>query len=436
MGQKVGTMSGGERQSLAIARAEYRGARLLILDEPTSALGVNEAAIVLRHVIRARARGLGVVFITHNVHHALPIGDRFVILSRGRVAGTYPRARDRRGGAQQAHGRRRRVRRAPARAGGAGAAAETLGRQRPAPDAVAPTSSPSARRGPSSAKARSGTPARGSSGGSTSGERRSTATIRRPAGTMSSRRRNMSARSPSASRAAWSSPWRTGSISAIRATGQFTADRRSRGRPAGHPFQRRQDRPPGAFLVRHGLRGPAAQDGICRAPSTASTPTCPATAWSSGIGSSNGLAFSPDSRTMYFADSQGGFVWAWDFDPASGDIANRRRLHRLPRHRRLRRRRHGRRRGLLLVDAAGNRQGLPLRSRRRADADDSACRPRSRPAASSAARTSTCSTSPRAAPEAQRSARRRALRDRCRREGPVAALFQGLMPKVSVTGET
>jgi simple sugar transport system ATP-binding protein len=89
--QKVGTMSGGERQSLAIARAEYRGARLLILDEPTSALGVNEAAIVLRHVIRARARGLGVVFITHNVHHALPIGDRFVILNRGRVAGTYPR---------------------------------------------------------------------------------------------------------------------------------------------------------------------------------------------------------------------------------------------------------------------------------------------------------------------------------------------------------
>ena len=92
LSQKVGTMSGGERQSLAIARAEYRGARLLILDEPTSALGVNEAAIVLRHVIRARARGLGVIFITHNVHHALPIGDRFVILSRGRVAGTYPRS--------------------------------------------------------------------------------------------------------------------------------------------------------------------------------------------------------------------------------------------------------------------------------------------------------------------------------------------------------
>jgi simple sugar transport system ATP-binding protein len=90
--QKVGTMSGGERQSLAIARAEYRGARLLILDEPTSALGVNEAAIVLRHIIRARARGLGVVFITHNVHHALPVGDRFVIVSRGRIAGAFQRS--------------------------------------------------------------------------------------------------------------------------------------------------------------------------------------------------------------------------------------------------------------------------------------------------------------------------------------------------------
>ncbi|MFN8620740.1 MAG: ATP-binding cassette domain-containing protein [Chloroflexota bacterium] len=90
--QKVGTMSGGERQSLAIARAEYRGARVLILDEPTSALGVNEAAVVLRHVIRARARGLGVILITHNVRHALPIGDRFLILNRGRVLGDFPRA--------------------------------------------------------------------------------------------------------------------------------------------------------------------------------------------------------------------------------------------------------------------------------------------------------------------------------------------------------
>jgi simple sugar transport system ATP-binding protein len=91
--QLVGTLSGGERQTLAIARAEYFGARVLILDEPTSALGVKEAAIVLRHVIRARAKGLGVIFITHNVQHALPIGDRFTILSHGRLAASSSAAR-------------------------------------------------------------------------------------------------------------------------------------------------------------------------------------------------------------------------------------------------------------------------------------------------------------------------------------------------------
>jgi|tagenome__1003787_1003787.scaffolds.fasta_scaffold20645694_2 simple sugar transport system ATP-binding protein len=90
-GQLVGTLSGGERQTLAIARAEYFGAKVLILDEPTSALGVKEAAIVLRHVIRARAKGLGVIFITHNVQHALPVGDRFTILSHGRLAGEFVR---------------------------------------------------------------------------------------------------------------------------------------------------------------------------------------------------------------------------------------------------------------------------------------------------------------------------------------------------------
>jgi simple sugar transport system ATP-binding protein len=89
--QLVGTLSGGERQTLAIARAEYFGARVLILDEPTSALGVKESAIVLRHAISARKRGLGVIFITHNVQHALPIGDSFTILTRGRSGGTYER---------------------------------------------------------------------------------------------------------------------------------------------------------------------------------------------------------------------------------------------------------------------------------------------------------------------------------------------------------
>ncbi len=89
--QAVGTLSGGERQTLAIARAEYFGARVLILDEPTSALGVKQSAFVLRHIIAARNRGLGVVFITHNVQHALPIGDTFTILSRGRISGTFKR---------------------------------------------------------------------------------------------------------------------------------------------------------------------------------------------------------------------------------------------------------------------------------------------------------------------------------------------------------
>jgi simple sugar transport system ATP-binding protein len=90
--QAVGTLSGGERQTLAIARAEHFGARVLILDEPTSALGVKESAIVLRHVIAARNRGLGVIFITHNIQHALPVGDTFTILSRSRHGGTFRRA--------------------------------------------------------------------------------------------------------------------------------------------------------------------------------------------------------------------------------------------------------------------------------------------------------------------------------------------------------
>jgi simple sugar transport system ATP-binding protein len=87
----VGTLSGGERQSVAIARAVYFGAKVLILDEPTAALGVKEAAVVLKYIAQARARDLGVVFITHNVHHAYPIADRFTILNRGRSYGTFDR---------------------------------------------------------------------------------------------------------------------------------------------------------------------------------------------------------------------------------------------------------------------------------------------------------------------------------------------------------
>lgn len=87
--QPVGTLSGGERQSLAIARAVYFGAKVLILDEPTSALGVKEAGTVLRYVTQARDRGLAVIFISHNVHHAYPVGDRFTVLNRGQSLGTF-----------------------------------------------------------------------------------------------------------------------------------------------------------------------------------------------------------------------------------------------------------------------------------------------------------------------------------------------------------
>jgi simple sugar transport system ATP-binding protein len=81
--QPVGTLSGGERQCVAIARAVHFGARVLILDEPTAALGVKQAGVVLRYIAAASRRGLGVVFITHNPHHAWLVGDRFVVLKRG-----------------------------------------------------------------------------------------------------------------------------------------------------------------------------------------------------------------------------------------------------------------------------------------------------------------------------------------------------------------
>jgi simple sugar transport system ATP-binding protein len=87
--QPVGTLSGGERQSVAIARAVHFGARVLILDEPTSALGVRQAGLVLRYIARARDRGVGVVLITHNPHHAHPVGDRFLVLNRGRAVGEF-----------------------------------------------------------------------------------------------------------------------------------------------------------------------------------------------------------------------------------------------------------------------------------------------------------------------------------------------------------
>jgi simple sugar transport system ATP-binding protein len=89
--QLVGTMSGGERQVLAIGRAMYFGAKVLILDEPTSALGVKEASIVLRLMRQARSEGVAIVFITHNASHALAVGSRFVVLIQGRIAAQIAR---------------------------------------------------------------------------------------------------------------------------------------------------------------------------------------------------------------------------------------------------------------------------------------------------------------------------------------------------------
>lgn len=88
----VGTLSGGERQSLAVARALYFGARVLILDEPTAALGVRQTDLLLRNIERAKERGVGIVFVTHNPRQAHPIGDDFVVLRRGEVIANSARS--------------------------------------------------------------------------------------------------------------------------------------------------------------------------------------------------------------------------------------------------------------------------------------------------------------------------------------------------------
>ena len=91
--QPVGTLSGGQRQVVAIARAVHFGARVLILDEPTAALGVAQSGIVLKYIAAAaREQGIGVIFITHNPHHAYMVGDHFIVLARGEVDLDTPRS--------------------------------------------------------------------------------------------------------------------------------------------------------------------------------------------------------------------------------------------------------------------------------------------------------------------------------------------------------
>ncbi len=87
--QLVGTLSGGERQALAIGRAVHFGARVLVLDEPTASLGVRESATVLKLIERVRARGVAVLFITHNAYHAYAAGDRFMVLRRGKGLASF-----------------------------------------------------------------------------------------------------------------------------------------------------------------------------------------------------------------------------------------------------------------------------------------------------------------------------------------------------------
>ena len=83
--EPVWTLSGGERQSVAITRAMHFGAKLLLLDEPTAALSVRETRNVLQSIGHAREQGLGVLYIDHNMSHVLPVADRIVLLELGRV---------------------------------------------------------------------------------------------------------------------------------------------------------------------------------------------------------------------------------------------------------------------------------------------------------------------------------------------------------------
>jgi simple sugar transport system ATP-binding protein len=88
----VATLSGGEREGVAIARAMFFRAELIILDEPTQALSLTQAREVLKFVERARGEGSSVILITHNVYHAYEVADRIVILDRGAIVGEFPRA--------------------------------------------------------------------------------------------------------------------------------------------------------------------------------------------------------------------------------------------------------------------------------------------------------------------------------------------------------
>jgi len=87
--ETVSFLSGGERQAIAIARAMYFGAKLLILDEPTAALSVGETKKVLEHIVNVREKGISAIFITHNIYHVYEVADRFVVLEKGVKVGDF-----------------------------------------------------------------------------------------------------------------------------------------------------------------------------------------------------------------------------------------------------------------------------------------------------------------------------------------------------------
>ena len=90
--QKVRTLSGGQRQCVGIARSVYFNARVIVLDEPTAALGVEETRKVLELVREMRAQGLSVVMISHNLAHVFDLADRITVMKTGVVAGSRRRA--------------------------------------------------------------------------------------------------------------------------------------------------------------------------------------------------------------------------------------------------------------------------------------------------------------------------------------------------------
>jgi ABC-type sugar transport system ATPase subunit len=87
----VGLLSGGQRQAVAVARAIRQGGRLIIMDEPTAAMGLRESATVLTLIERLRSQGFAVVLISHNLHNVFSVADRICVMRHGRVIGMLNR---------------------------------------------------------------------------------------------------------------------------------------------------------------------------------------------------------------------------------------------------------------------------------------------------------------------------------------------------------